>query len=177
MPKKWSENEVRILLENYRTKPNIAIAALINRTAPAVKKKMQQLGIKRTAVEYDAIKQIVCKIPNDGWFKKGNLPHNTKYNGHERISKDGYIEVRIKQGVYRLKHLVNWEAVNGKLPPGYCLRCKDGNVKNTNANNWKLITREENMLRNSKIEYNPGIIPTMAAVCKLKSTIKKRQNG
>jgi hypothetical protein len=177
MPKKWNDNEVRILLENYRTMPNIDIGALVNRSAPAVKKKMQQLGIKRTANEYDVIKQIVSKRRNTGWFDKGHLPHNTNYNGHERITKDGYIEIRIKQGVYRLKHLVNWEAVNGKLPKGFCLRCKDGNLKNTHPKNWKLITRQENMLLNSRHEHEPALIPVMAAVSKLKSTIKHRQNG
>ena len=28
-------------------------------------------------------------------FKKGNLPHNTKFLGHERLTKDGYVEVSI----------------------------------------------------------------------------------
>src|SRR4051812_31988258 len=30
-------------------------------------------------------------------FKKGQLPHNTKYLGHERISKDGYVEISIDE--------------------------------------------------------------------------------
>ena len=33
-------------------------------------------------------------------FKKGNVPHNTNYDGHERITKDGYIEIRIIKGKY-----------------------------------------------------------------------------
>ena len=81
-------------------------------------------------------------------FKKGHEPHNTKYNGYERITKDGYIEIRIKKGVFRLKHIVEWEKINGDLKKGYCLWCLDGNVKNTNPENWELITRKENIHRN-----------------------------
>ena len=81
-------------------------------------------------------------------FKKGNIPHNTKYDGHERITKDGYIEVRIEIGNYRLKHLVEWERKKGKLPKGHCLWCIDGNKMNTSPDNWELITRKENLKRN-----------------------------
>ena len=76
-------------------------------------------------------------------FKKGHEPHNTKYNGHERITKEGYIEIRIKKGEYRLKHLYNWEQINGKLPKNHCLSCVDGNKQNTDPNNWKIISRAE----------------------------------
>lgn len=87
-------------------------------------------------------------------FKKGNEPHNTKYNGHERITKDGYIEIRIKKGKYILKHIHEWEKVNGKIPKGHCLWCLDGNKLNTNPDNWECITRTENLKRN--VHYLPN---------------------
>lgn len=178
MPKAWNNKEHKILLDNYRDLPNITIAKMVGRSASAVKRKMYQLGLKRTPAEHRKIMHMVKTIPNAGQFKKGNLPHNTKYNGHERITVDGYIEVRIKQGVYRLKHLYNWEKVNGKLKPGYCLRCIDGNVLNTDASNWKMITRQENMLLNTtKHNYLPEVIPTAAMLAKLKTTLKHLENG
>src|SRR5690606_29239777 len=82
-----------------------------------------------------------------GRFKKGNLPHNTKYDGAERISKEGYIEIRVSLGKYRLKHLVIWEAANGPLPDGYCLWFKDQDKKNITLDNLELITRAENRIR------------------------------
>lgn len=83
-------------------------------------------------------------------FKKGQLPHNTHYLGHERATKkDGYIEISIAETNphtgyerrYVLKHKYLWEQKNEKLPIGMCLKCLDGNRKNTDPANWEAIPR------------------------------------
>lgn len=82
-------------------------------------------------------------------FKKGNLPHSTKWLGHERVSKDGYVEISIAQtnphtGYERrhvLKHRHLWEKQNGPVPAGMCLKCLDGNRLNTAPSNWVAIPR------------------------------------
>ncbi len=82
-------------------------------------------------------------------FKKGGVPPNTRYAGHERVSKDGYVEVSIEEvnphtGLerrYVLKHRHLWEQKNGKLPKGMCLKCLDGNRLNTDPENWVAIPR------------------------------------
>lgn len=82
-------------------------------------------------------------------FKKGREPHNTKYLGHERLSKEGYIEVSVDEvnphtgygRRYVLKHKYLWEQKHGKLPEGMCLKCKDGNRQNTDPENWEAIPR------------------------------------
>lgn len=82
-------------------------------------------------------------------FKKGQLPHNTKYLGHERVSKDGYVEISIDQvnphtgfgRRYVLKHKYLWEQKNGPLPADHCLKCLDGNRLNTDPSNWEAIPR------------------------------------
>jgi hypothetical protein len=64
----------------------------------------------------------------------GQLPHNTQYLGHERVSKDGYVEVSIDEVYphtgygrrYLLKHVHKWEKANGPVPDGLCLKCVDG---------------------------------------------------
>lgn len=81
-------------------------------------------------------------------FKKGNLPHNTNYLGHERVSKDGYVEVSIDETNphtgyerrYVLKHRHEWEKANGPLPDGMALKCL-GDRLNTDPSNWALIPR------------------------------------
>ena len=83
-------------------------------------------------------------------FKKGNIPHNTNYDGHERISKDGYVEIRVRLGKYVLKHNVVWERENGKVPKGYCIWFKDGDRQNIELENLELITRAENLRRNQE---------------------------
>lgn len=82
-------------------------------------------------------------------FKKGHEPHNTNHTGHERITKDGYIEISIDQTNphtgykrrYVLKHKYLWEKENGKAPKGMCLKCLDGNRQNCDPSNWDLISR------------------------------------
>lgn len=106
-------------------------------------------------------------------FKKGDEPYNTKYDGYETITKEGYVYVRVKKGEFRLKHIVEWEKVNSSVPKGFCLSCVDLNKSNTDPSNWSLISREENMLRNSKYSYPEEIIPTMALISQINKQIKK----
>lgn len=82
-------------------------------------------------------------------FKKGNLPHNTQYLGHERVSKDGYVEISIDERNphtgyerrYVLKHLHLWTQRYGPVPQGHALKCLDGNRLNTDPSNWEPIPR------------------------------------
>ena len=82
-------------------------------------------------------------------FKKGNLPHNTKHAGHERVTKDGYVEISINETNphtgyerrYVLKHRHLWEKQNGKPPKGKVLKCLDGDKTNTDPTNWECIDR------------------------------------
>lgn len=66
--------------------------------------------------------------------------------GTERVSVDGYRERKIHDGMplqsrWRAVHLIEWEALNGPLPKGYCLKCRDGDKANTDPSNWEAIPR------------------------------------
>lgn len=66
--------------------------------------------------------------------------------GTERVSKDGYRERKIHDGLplqsrWRAIHLIAWEAVHGPVPPGHCLKCLDGDRSNVDAANWVAIPR------------------------------------
>lgn len=85
-----------------------------------------------------------------GWFKPGTLSGSAaarvKPVGFERLSKEGYVERKIHDGLpmqsrWRAVHLINWEALNGPIPDGHCLKCQDGNKANTDPSNWVLIPR------------------------------------
>ena len=82
-------------------------------------------------------------------FNKGNEPHNTKFDGYERISKDGYVEIRVRKGKFQLKHRVEWEKVNGKIPPEHILVCLGVDITNSEPSNWGMITMKENLARNN----------------------------
>lgn len=65
--------------------------------------------------------------------------------GSERMSKEGYLERKIHDGLppksrWRAVHLIEWEAVNGPVPDGYCLK-RIGDKADTRPSNWKLIPR------------------------------------
>ncbi len=88
-------------------------------------------------------------------FKKGNVPHNQRPIGSERISKDGYIEIKIKESnEFVLKHRWLWEQKNGKIPKDKILIFLDGNKLNLDLDNLALISRNENLTMNSnKLRY------------------------
>lgn len=119
-------------------------------------------------------------------FKKGNLPHNTKFEGHERVSVDGYVEISISdqnphtgfERRYVLKHRYLWEQTNGPIPDGMILKCLDGNKQNLDLSNWKLIPRAmlPALTRWNNFEHTPDELkPTVMAVTELKHKISTRQ--
>lgn len=66
--------------------------------------------------------------------------------GTERLCKDGYLERKIHDGLplqsrWRAVHLIEWEAVNGLMPNGMCLKALDGDRSNTEPSNWVLVPR------------------------------------
>jgi hypothetical protein len=82
-------------------------------------------------------------------FKKGELPHNTKHLGHERVTVDGYVEISVAETNphtgyerrYVQKHRWLWEQANGPVPDGHVLKCIDGNRLNSDPSNWEPIPR------------------------------------
>lgn len=124
-------------------------------------------------------------------FKKGQLPHNTKHAGHERVSVDGYVEISIDEtnpytGFERrfvLKHRWLWEKQNGPLPDGMALKCLDGDKTNTDPSNWEAIPRAMLLRLNGRwrLGYDKAsdeLKPTVMAIAKLehKASELKRKN-
>lgn len=88
-------------------------------------------------------------------FKKGSKPQNHKPVGTTRITADGYKEIKIAEGMnkWRLFHRVVWERLNGKIPKNYNLIFRDGNRQNFAITNLTLVTRAQNMKRNTLHNY------------------------
>ena len=122
-------------------------------------------------------------------FKKGQTPHNTKYAGHERVTKDGYIEVSVNEQNphtgferrYVLKHRYLWEQANGPIPSGMCLKCLDGNKQNTCPGNWEAVERSTLAFLNKHVpqRYDSApdeVKPVILTLAKLQATQSKRKN-
>ena len=82
-------------------------------------------------------------------FRKGQRPPRWRPCGSERISRDGYIEVKV-DGTRRwqLKQRIVWENAYGKIPSGHTLLFLDGDKTNCELSNLKLITRSELLIMN-----------------------------
>lgn len=87
-------------------------------------------------------------------FKRGSEPWNGKRVevGTERISKDGYIEVKVKRfsdrpgmnKCWRPKHHLIWEQANGKqVPASTQIVFADGNKRNFNPDNLVAVSRSD----------------------------------
>lgn len=80
-------------------------------------------------------------------FKKGNKPHNWVPLGSERITKDGYIQMKIDDGKFQHnwkgKHILIWESVNGPVPKGYAVIFGDENRRNFEPENLILVSRKQ----------------------------------
>jgi len=83
-------------------------------------------------------------------FKKGQLPHNTRPDGSERIcSKDGYTLIKVN-GKFILKHRWIWEQHHGKIPKGYNVVFKDRDKTNFDIDNLILMSYAEMGVMNIK---------------------------
>ena len=82
-------------------------------------------------------------------FKKGNVPNNHKSVGSERITRDGYIEIKVAEpNKWLLKHRYIWEQEHGKIPDKHILIFRDNDKTNVALDNLLLISRGENAVLN-----------------------------
>lgn len=118
-------------------------------------------------------------------FKKGNRPHNTQYLGHERVSKDGYVEISIDERNphtgferrYVLKHRWLWEKANGPVPEGYALKCLDGDKTNCAPSNWEAVPRAmlPQLSGRHGVAYDqaePEVKPVLMTLAKLNHAVR-----
>lgn len=117
-------------------------------------------------------------------FKQGQFPVNRDPDfyvlGALRINTDGYIDMRISfdKGAmgWRMLHLILWEDARGPIRRGYCLRFKDGKRLNVELDNLVLISRAENMRRNSIRNLPAPLRDTIQLLGQLKRQINEKQD-
>ena len=136
-------------------------------------------------------------------FKKGQDPHNTMPIGHERISLEGYVEVKVrhlKDGKsnnknFELKHRMIYEKNVGPIPKGMIVEFLDGDKFNYEVSNLVLSSRKENLIRNTMCDSSivkrflgikepelvgkiiaemPGLIELKRTTLKLNNKINKK---
>lgn len=112
-------------------------------------------------------------------FKKGNTPHNHKSVGYQRITQDGYIEVKTEEpNIFKIKHRLVWEKEFGEIPAGHNIQFKDGNRLNCELENLYIITRADQVnINNSINRYPDDIKKAIRMLAKLNKQLKKINNG
>lgn len=195
--KVWNPKKQEKLIALYPNHTNQEIASLLGSTESAVGGRAFKLKLRkspefmlehsskgffpkghqpankgRKQTEYMSIAQI--EKTKKTRFKKGDIPKNHKPIGYERITKDGYIEVKTTEpNVFELKHRLIWTKHNGAIPTDCVIRFRDGNKLNVDISNLYLVSKSENMISNTIHRYPPELKKAIRAYGKLKKTIKK----
>lgn len=120
-------------------------------------------------------------------FRKGNLPSNTKPIGYERVSRDGYVEVKIKMRPSRpdcndnfvAKHRLIWEQAHGPIPPDCVVIFKDGDKRNFDIDNLALVTKAERleMSRRGLFSEEAELTEAGIAVARVRTNLYRKKKA
>ena len=109
-------------------------------------------------------------------FKKGIVPHNTKYDGCITVRVDTrtqipYQYIRLSKGKWEQYHRVVWEQAHGPVPAGFIIRFKDGDTMNASLDNLEMVSRSQNAVDNRwKVNKLPA---ELQETFRLRTEIKK----
>jgi len=133
------------------------------------------IGLKRE--EYLST-EAVLKIQTTQ-FKKGQPSHNSKSDGIiTKRRNHGIIKqhIRISEGVWEPLSAYIWKIHFGEIPKGQIVVRKNLNIEDYSIGNLELISRAENMIRNSIQRYPEEIRTTIQTLGRLKKLIKNKEN-
>lgn len=179
---KWTDEVIQFMIDNYKGKDNIELAKLLNdkfnldtnndRVSNVKANLKRRKGIDLTTninrgkyrkgippankgkkqIEFMTKEGIERSKPTR--FKKGNIPYNRREIGDERISKDGYIEIKLRDGCgnknWEYKHRHIYEQHYGKIPKKTHIIFLDGNKRNLDISNLKAVSNSEELIMNNK---------------------------
>jgi hypothetical protein len=198
-----SKKEDALIKRKYLTVPIKRLADQMGRGQGVIRRRIGQLGliipneiIKKRKVDSQIkkgnvplnkgrkMKKSVYKKCAPTMFKKGHLPANTKprngvitirHDHKKRKNPKPYKYIRIAIGKWYPLHQYKWEKKYGKVPKGYCLWFKDGNSLKPYLNNLELITRAEDMRRNTIHRYPMEVKKAIRINSKLKKKIREHE--
>lgn len=172
--KNWSPEEDAVLRERYADTGTRELAEMLGRTVGSTYYRASALGLgkspeylaagacrlaesgkvtrfRKGAVPYNKGKRIEEIMSPEGLirssaarFKPGNRPVNTQHVGYEAIRGDGYVWVKVADGMPMVqKHRWVWEQHNGRIPEGCHVCFRDGDKTNCDIANLVLRTCED----------------------------------
>lgn len=188
MRRNWTEEEDAVLRERYGAIPAGEIAGMLRRSVRSVYKRARLHGLRcpesyhadagrkgASSPRAAAHRFVKGHIPaNKGkkmpaelyakcspiMFRKGNIPGNTRPVGSERLTKEGYTEVKTAEpNIWKLKHRIVWEQVHGPIPEGCNIQFRNGNRQDIRIENLYLISRAEQLKEENSLcaRYPEGL--------------------
>lgn len=205
MRRTWSKSEIDYLVKHFPDDTGPEIATAICRPVTSVYRKAHSLGIVKskefmkshkrrvfTGEEGRAFRFEKDHIP---WnkdkngiitggvttqFKPGNIPHNNQHDGAItiRTESDGkqYKWIRISRKNWLMLHVKVWTDKYGPVPEGKIVVFKNRDRMDVRLDNLELITRAENMRRNTINRYPEDLKKSMRMLGKLKRVINEKNN-
>ncbi len=170
----YTKKQIKYLREISSGRTNKEITEMFN-------KKFNQ---NRTESGIHCIRQKYKIFTGDnGRFKKGEKPPNWVPIDSERVTKDGYIQIKIREGQqqrnWRGKHILIWERENGPLPKGYAIIFGDGDNRNFDLDNLICVSRKQllGLNRHGLIKDDAELTKTAINVVNLKYKIADVEKG
>lgn len=177
--REWQPAELDILRELYPTTDTQQLADMLNRTVDSITSQANIQGVHKTREYIAALgkkgtvhpKAVASRFQrgmttwnkgkkgymgaNATSFRKGNLPHNTRQDGDLGVRTDSktgkaYIYQRVSLAHWEPLHRLIWEQAHGPIPAGMIVVFRDGDASNVTLDNLEIISRVENMNRNTK---------------------------
>lgn len=201
--RKWTEQEIKLIAYLYPCTQSAALAKLFNCSIHQLYNLAFNAGSKKSKWFSNSFMSSNLKrgleVGKEFRFKKGNVPPNKgkKVTPHQnsvrtqfkpgtrspnyravgtiRMVKDGYLEIKIAEGMRQWKPLqrVIWERCNGKIPDGHNVSFIDRNKQNVEITNLRLMTKAENAIKNNpSTKYGPEI----KQIYQLKGAITRQIN-
>lgn len=171
---RYSEEQKKFIIDNYYGKYSKELADIFNKrfntniTAKEIKnyRKNHKLNsgltgrFKKGHVTHNKGKKQTEYMSKEAIektkatrFKKGNIPQNHRDIGEERISKDGYIYIKVRDGClndnWELKHRYIYKQHYGEIPNGYNVMFADKNKRNFDIDNLILVSKSEDLIMNN----------------------------
>lgn len=111
-------------------------------------------------------------------FAPGSLPHNNVPVGTERVTDDGIRQRKVRDDGpahrrWKSVHSILWEEAHGEIPAGHLVLFRDRDPKHIELDNLELVSRAENMRRNTIHRYPPELKSTIRQLSKLKRAISE----
>jgi hypothetical protein len=179
---KLTPEQIEVIRSRYPHERTAVIAADLGFDVKVINNQMRQLGLSKSP-EYLA-SPAACRLrrgDNIGaahrfpkghvsanknikgvhiagcektWFPKGHKPQTWRPIGTERMSKEGYLQVKISDtGVSRRDyvsvHQLVWQLHHGAIPERHHVSFKDGDRTHITLDNLELVSYADMMRRNT----------------------------